>query len=660
MRHVLLYILLLSSISFAHAKQEGEDDYSKAPFRISVQSPSYGFCRPGYPVTAIVSVTNATARQTGVVEAWIGDRRTACISRQAFSIGKGRFRFTLYPVTQDSEPGRLNVVARDSDGRLLESTWLPLKPLESKWWIAAIGVKNRQFSRDSLVAIKPAVLPIRKTEALPDLWCGYRMFDALFWDGQQGAKLSGAQQTAMTDWIMAGGRLVIMAKKGDSSIRSPIPKVFPHVRQLPAVGLLSDSGISTLFSSMGFKRQPNSSFSEKPLGLGSIVLLHCDYAELATWTQQEAFPLMGYPSTFSASLPRFADEDYSHDATRTITSLRSKLSIAAGYQSISFTPILVLMVSYIIFVAVLDLLVLRKLRKLPYTWVTFPILIGIFSAISFVMFYRGNTGDDMRYELRFQDVAPDGNGRVCAVTCIRKPSRKPFRFNVPDSHYLVPIGMEYSDMSRYQYGYNEDADQNRRTLIVGTRALDGSTDIAVPGHMGAFKFFTEEWAETEEEPPFTCSFRATKEGLRGTYTQSESIPDSVSGFVVFRGALQTLNPAKMSVTSDARSIFLKSTGHNQYMYYRSRTQEPNYDMKDSLQSWTKEALDTIGMTSIMYYSGTIASVWHQDEVIFRHSRDDNKAILYAFYEEKSKTTPLPFRRIKCVRQIVRVNDEGSL
>ena len=655
MKRLLVLILLMASAAGA---EPSTNEQAGNPVWINVNSPSFGFCRQGRPVTAAVTMTNSLTQLTGAVEAWVGERRTASISVQSFSIGNGIFRFFLYPLTTEGTPERLTVRVVDKDGRELASDWIQLNVPESRYWIATAGQGDGRFARDIMSSIGAAVLPVRRTDFLPDNWFGYTMFDAVIWDGQRSSDLNESQRAALSGWIMTGGHLILAAGSGDSKLHSPIPDTVPDIQGLPSDFLAGGSSGDRLLSDLGFISRTDGLFSEKPLGLGSIMVFRREAAALSGLTAEQALPMIGLPSNFSSMAAGDPGHEYEHSHETAIGTLQAELASAAGYQSVSFLPILVMMILYIAFVAVADPLVLRKLRMLPRTWLTFPASICIFSAVSFMVFYRGRLGSDMRQELCFQDVAPDGSGRTSIISCIRKPSRKNFTFEAPASHAFKPLSSESLDYSGYYYGSDDPSDPSRLTMIIDAMRQDGSKVIAIPGHMGSFKFFTEEWPTDNSALPFQCSFTSDANGIKGSFTKSGLVPDSFSGFVFFRDAYHALDTSSMAITQDRHPLY-EDTGRFDYYYHGRRRPSSEGGMKKGLEDWTSESLGSMVMSSFMYYRGSIPDTWHNDDVIFRHSRQGDQAILYAFFEEDSSTATPPFRRVRCIRQVVKVNNEGS-
>jgi len=653
MKQLLLLFALM--VTAAHAAPDPEEK-TIDPLTISVYSPSFGFCRQGQPVTAIVTMSNSLAQVTGTVEAFIGERRTASISAQSFSVGNGRFRFFLYPIPFDNTPGQLTVRVYNKDGRLLASDWMPLNVPESRHWIATIGSGDNRFGRDIMSSIGAAVMPVRSTSVLPDHWHGYRMFDAVIWDGQHPPDLTEAQQAALSEWVIAGGHLLLAVKDGDISLTSPIPKFVPDIPRLPS-GFLSGDGGNQFLSPLGFSSRAGGLFSELPLGLGSVMVFRKDLEGLSDLRPEQALPILGLPADLTTAMGEGIDL-HEHGYEEATGALQAELAAAAGYESISFMPILFMMILYIAFVSVLDPLLLRKFRMMPRTWLTYPAAICLFSVVSFLAFYRGRLGSDMRQELCFQDVAPDGRGRTSIVTCVRKPSRKDFSFEVPGSHAIKPLSSEVMSYYRYSYGYDDETDRERRTRIIEAMRQDGVKVVAVPGHMGSFKFFTEEWPMTSGSLPFQCDFAVDSKGLRGTFTKSGLVPDSFSGFVFFRNNSYNLDTSRMAVMKQRREVYNEARAFR-YHYDGRRRSSSSRDMKKGLESWTSESLASMIINSMMYYQGSIAETWHNDDVIFKHSRQPNEAILYAFFEEQSSTASPPFRRIRCIRQIVKVKIEGS-
>lgn len=646
--HLVLALAVAAARSVpAHAQ---DDNAGEDRLRVFVSPLSYGIMRNDAPVTVIVSITNPDSRFSGTIEAWIGEHQTASAVEHCIDIGKGKFRFFLYPQSTDASEQELFVRVRSASGDVDTKRSVMVRRKEALWWIGVVPGRERRFSQQDLPDINAVVIPMHRTDMLPDQWYGYKMFDALLWDGQAEASMRTVQRKALADWIQGGGRLIMMARRGDASIASPLPEIVPSLTLGPATEQGADSG-GILFSAAEMPAPHWAVFVEKKYGMGSIVLLRADSASLSTWSRERGLALLGY--TFGEPVrTRHEGEMYQDEQV-----LKAILARSAGYTELSFKPVLVTVLIYLMMVSFVDYLVLKRMKKLPWTWATFPALIGVFSIFSFFAFYRGELSARERHELLFQDVGYEARGRILTMSCMRKSSTKPIELEVDTSHFLSELGdsATYDDM--YGYGYRRGRYAGPRTTRILESTMSTSAKrIMIPGYVGSFQFFTEEWVPDSTNVPFSCGFGGSQAGLQGQITSH--IDGLTSAFVLYRGRIYDVD-MNMRISGNSKGI--TEIGDP---WHDLRPLEPGpmqaADLVGTLAGWTKLHTKNFIMRSNAHY-GRSGQYTHDPgrDSILRHFLRRDAAIVFAFCEEKDKDSDIRVRRVRCIRQVVDVIREGN-
>lgn len=648
-RLALTLAIAFISAQARSAQQDAEEP--KSGVSIVAAPLSYQVSVTEMPCPVAVTLKNYDLRFTGTLEAWIGEHNQACITRRAVNVGKGAFIFHLYPQVESSDP-ELTLYVRLLDARGRTADEYPVKLRRSKASLSLASVINRNYSVNdkTLAELKPSVAIIRRTEQLPDEWHGYMMFHAIFWDGGIDAPLSPEQRKALADWIRAGGCLVLHARTGDTTVKSPVPELI-HDLHITQAG--------TVFSAAEMPSGSAGRFARKHVGLGNITFLRCDAAELPKWKPADLAELAGRnlrelgdsgqealnPNDLEYRARREQFEELALSRDR----FSQQLALMSGYTALNFKPILITMLIYILTVSVIDYFVLRRMRKLPWTWLTFPLLIAGFSVFSYFAFYSGNIGDLTRSEIRLVDIAKDGSGKIETFNCIRNNSNKPIRFTIEQTHALIDTSRTSEDYyGGYNYRYrrasysSQSAGQSQLHINTEMRA-NGTLDAALAAYIGSYRFFGEQWVIQNEIRPFTCNLKKDGKKLTGSVENTtKSAP--TSAFILYDGKVFELDPS-LAIKKGAAS--------NDSLLRRPEGLSPidtcTLIIKNAAWAWPA---GTTWMAPDDTY--TYRSVPQKAPFGSMNYTATGDAVLFAFFEENDKYAGMPVRRIKCIRQIVEV------
>ena len=249
--------------------------------------------------------------------------------------------------------------------------------------------------------IAPVIVPLTPAD-LPERIQAWSALDRLIWQDTDTASLSSAQLAALRTWIAGGGRLVLIGGTSGADILSSLPDELLPYR--PSANLDVDpaslrsilggvpEGAATLTAYAG---DPGAGHAlavsgdrviaaELAFGSGSVTLLGFDpttgwIADGDTWDAPLWKKLLPQRSTGTVSL---ADDSQIVGAVANLPSLALP----------PITSLLVLLFGYIVLVGPINYIVLSRMDRREWAWVTVPALIGVFTigAFGFGSLLRGS------------------------------------------------------------------------------------------------------------------------------------------------------------------------------------------------------------------------------------------------------------------------------
>lgn len=633
----------------------------KGGCRFSIRPMAGLRARPGAPLPLVAIVTNVEPSFAGTITAFINAREANGAVTRKISIGPGRFRFTLYPEVPGSGQAVLRVELRDTGGRILQSRVVELSvPNAGQAWVGVADARDRRVSPEVFKAMNALAVPLRGPEALPDRWCGYEMFDAILWDAGVDWRLDAQQKRALADWIQMGGRLIVHASPGDDRFNSPVPERLPSF-DIVAAGYPGGDG--TWFSSRAPGVEDGKYTMELGCGLGSVALLKHRCGDPAQWRSVNPGFALGYVEkagvvSFQAWINDSAEAPAIAAGLREPSPLDGALAASAGYRELSFRPIMITMIVFILVVSLGDYLVLRMIRRLQWTWFTFPALIAAFSIFSYIAFYEGAIKEDARHELVFEDIGPDGRGRALTLSCIRKKNQRPCEFSVNEENRLKTQGVE-SPMQ----GMPTPA-QGNYTVI--SEISPGGTEktISIPGLVGSYKFFSEEWTLEKSAQPLAAELVAGADGrlVSGRIRAADKAP-APGAFVVYKrqvypvgrdGDLTGEKSPLEYMQAAAPAAPAPGWGWGGRSYYNVPGVNCSFD---SMGDWVKRDMSGILFQADMLCAKRAGAA--PPDRLGRLLSAGDHAVVVAFVPEEVKYGGIRTKRMRCIRQVVPVAVAGG-
>ena len=239
---------------------------------------------------------------------------------------------------------------------------------------------------------------------LPDVSIAWRALDVLVLDDVDTSRLTAGQLAALRAWVEDGGQLVVTGGPGGPKTAAAVAELLPvtvggveSADDLPALSAFGGAP----FAALGPYTLTGSSLRQgellihqdglpilahTPLGLGGATFLALDpkLAPLAGWSGHTAV----WESILAQTPPRGPlgngiQEGYG--AVQAISSI-------PGLRLPSVWQLLLFLFAYTLIIGPLNFLVLRRLRRPELAWVTIPVLVLLFSAITFFTGFRTRGG----------------------------------------------------------------------------------------------------------------------------------------------------------------------------------------------------------------------------------------------------------------------------
>jgi len=280
-------------------------------------------------------------------------------------------------------------------------------------------------------------------------------------------------------------------------------------------------------------------------------------------------------------------------------------------------------------------------------------MIVLFSVYSFFSFYKGRLGNLVRHEVLFQDVARDGSTRFKAWSCIRNNSNQPIRFDLDQSHVLMPARTEYDSYYRYR-AMSERGAQNWTQEARVQGVVDS---VSIPAYVGSYCFLEETWMGYEAKPPFEAKLRLGPGGLEGQIVDHTRIATPESTFILYR---QELYGVDDQLRVGKRSSDPGATARAQAAARRGDVPRGG----DSVSAMVTWAAREAAWTPWQQYLGQVQRDLEVAEAARRADltvlrRTDRDAVVFICYEEQGKRGGLPVSRVTCMRRVVDVVSEEN-
>lgn len=418
-----------------------------------------------------VTVTNSGASVSAQVRVEMSQTggQTAWVVPVELPTGAQK-QFILYVLpTSFAQVARVRVLNGTQD-LARENARLTLHP-NTDYLIGVIAPRTEPFNAANAIRLEGS--PPRTTrmlpmalEDLPDRAEGLRVLDALVLSDVDTSTLSPAQTRVLADWVQNGGRLILGG--GVSAARTlaglPDELVGEFRSQQGVTELASLDGLATIGDSpvrvLGPFVATFAPGGETVLENGKAVLL----AETRVGDGQvtySALDLAASPFDAWAGAPRFWRNLLTPGSTYPMNiptdvsaSLIRSRYMAMALQNLpvlalpSLNVLAVLLAVYIVLVGPVNYLVLRRLKKLDWGWLTIPVLTLLFAVGAFGVSNQLRGSDVILNQVSIIDFAQDGTPRQMeSVVGLFSPSRGSYALEIPNGSLVIPMSNTFDPFS---------------------------------------------------------------------------------------------------------------------------------------------------------------------------------------------------------------------
>jgi len=300
---------------------------------------------------------------------------------------------------------------------------------------------NPNFNATTVVPMTAADLP-RRVEA----WAA---IDRLIWQDADSGQLDAEQLRALQLWLGAGGRLIILggtigeaALRGfpaellpfsaDRTIDVPLADLRTLLGELPADARPAPALAGTLARGTVLGRSGDSVYAASAAwGQGVVSLVGLNPAEnwLARTDAAATLWRRLLPATTGAPVnPLILADD---------SGFLYSLQNLPAVQLPPIEQLFVLLIAYIALIGPVNYLVLRRLDRREWAWVTMPALVGIFAVVSYGMGATIKGSDIIVNELAIvRSGQGTAEGLAQAYVGVFSPSRRTFEVRIPGGALL--------------------------------------------------------------------------------------------------------------------------------------------------------------------------------------------------------------------------------
>jgi len=309
--------------------------------------------------------------------------------------------------------------------------------------VAALGrLRDPAGPQPAVVQLIAGDLPER-----PEAWSA---LDRLVWQDMDAGQLSGEQLAALRTWLAGGGRLTIVGGSGGlgllaafpdellpfrpavtidvdpEAIRSLVGGTLPRgAEALPALAGSPAAGARALAGS-----GDRAIAAERPFGSGAVTLAGFDPSTpwLAESTSADVLWASLVPARGTARTPLIVGDD---------GILVSLLGTLPALALPSIEGLLVLLLGYILLIGPVNYLVLRRLDRREWAWVTMPLLVVGFTVAAFAMGFVLRGTDVIVNQVALVRAAPGTDAAQAQVYLgVFSPTRGSYDVGVPGGALL--------------------------------------------------------------------------------------------------------------------------------------------------------------------------------------------------------------------------------
>jgi hypothetical protein len=522
----------------------------QAQIDLSVSAGYASYFRRGQWIPVRVNVSNTGDNLEGVIRVRSGGLEETTY-QTPIDLPRGARKQVFLYISLQKFASDIQVEVVDQKGQVAQRETATLHTVDQSDILSAV-VTESPYGAVDLTALAPGTGSVRQTNwhtsDVPPLADALAGLDVLMFHDVDTGTLTAEQSVAIADWVLAGGHLIVTGgdawQRTTAGLRALLPVSLQGTVQLDSLASLADylrlprdpldEGTIGADTTPKPAARTLAEVGDVPLivrgtyGAGVVDFLAVDpYAEpLRSWSDKDRlwYTLITSVGQQPSWLKGFTDWSMAREATLTLTSTVLP----------TFLQLCGFLVLYVVLVGPINYLVLKRLNRREWAWVTIPMLIVLFSVLAYAVGFnlRGNVPTVNR--LTVTQVWPDSTrAQVTSLIGVQSPRR---------STYTVAVDRPFvlRALPEIGIGLNVPA-----VIAEGTRYVARSIPIDA-GMIASFVASGYEsvprldasatWTLSSDQPPH----------IAGTITNTVGVPleDAV---LVIKGAsrvLGTLQPGE--------------------------------------------------------------------------------------------------------------------
>ena len=287
---------------------------------------------------------------------------------------------------------------------------------------------------------------------LPDVAVAWRALDVLVFDDVDTSRLTAGQLAALRTWVENGGHLVVTGGPGGPKTAAALADLLPvtingveSVAALPAleefVGASTTAPGPFVLTDASLRRgEVMLAQDDRPLlatadlGLGRVTFLALDpkLAPLAGWAGHD--PLWQAIAVMTPTPGPWSNgiqDSYSAGAA---------VSAIPGLRLPSLGGLLLFLLAYTVVIGPINFLVLRRRRRSELAWITIPVLVLLFSAVTYFTGFRTRGGAAVLHTLTVAQGSIEAEQvRAQSIAGLYSPQRGRYDLALPYETTAVPL-----------------------------------------------------------------------------------------------------------------------------------------------------------------------------------------------------------------------------
>jgi hypothetical protein len=452
-RRIVLPLLLIATLFACSCRKGPESVLTKdSELSLTVKPAMQSTFVPGLWTSLSVHITSGTKKIEGRLSVSCEDEsqrtvtsyRDITIAASSMLLHRLTFRPFFSDITVSFVPSdrKLDPIHHRIELNPVET------PLAEHWKSPAIVMRCGKDLRNLGIAatnVNARVISVTPGD-LPDQWYGLESVSTIVITPEALSRLDGVQEKALTEWITAGGRLVVQIHTGFATgyprgLMSLLPARVAGMSTVPG-RTFSAEETDRIIELAQFSHVTGTEIKwwnlpvavEGAMGLGSVVLAGINLADpvFARKELRETLRKILQVRNNGTAMPSLNEREFR----------RYGRNMKA--QTMPVRTVLVLLLCYLVLVGPLDYFVLKKVKRLHWTWFTFSaVSIGTTFALLYWV-YRAKAGVFSATTMAALMLAADGAERTVSLTDVYSQKTLPYSFSTEKNAAIRPVGIEQS------------------------------------------------------------------------------------------------------------------------------------------------------------------------------------------------------------------------